>query len=671
MRLQRLFQPFQINQMTVKNRLAMTAMHLLYTEDGSVNQRTKDFYLARAKGGVGMIIAGGTAADPYIGYSHMLRMDDDRFIPGWRELAGAVHAYDCKLCVQFLTPGRYGRKEFVEGDDNLLSASDVYARMTGTTPRPMTLEDIKLVQQRYAAAALRCKRAGVDGVEITAGSGYLICQFLSPVTNLRTDEYGGSFENRCRFGVELVQAVRDAVGSDYPVMVRVAGNDFVKGGCTNEDCVAFCKKLEQVGVDLLDVTGGWHETVIPQLPGEVPRGGFVYLAQAVKDAVSIPVLSANRHNDPVEAETVLALEQCDMVGVCRTLVADPDWPNKAAAGALDEIRRCVACNQGCLAHVFNNEPLECLLNSFAGREGQEDTTPAPQPKRLLVLGGGAAGCQFAYRAAMRGHAVTLWEKTDHLGGQLELVAAPPGKKEFGNLPLFYQTMLNKYGVQVELNHEATVADIQSASFDAVIVATGSTPKQWDVASDIPVYQAADILAKKVIAGRNVVVIGGGTVGCETAAYLAEEGSLSPEKLFFMMTQRAESQEKIDHLLNTSRRNVTLVARNKIAADFDFGCAWPLLKDLRRLGVTQYARTKVLEVKNGEVVVSVHDKKTDTDTIHHIPCDTIVTAVGSVPNDDLYQALKKGGVPVYQIGDAECVGKLTGAIRAADDLAMRI
>lgn len=671
MKLQRLFQPFQINQMTVKNRLAMTAMHLLYTEDGSVNQRTKEFYLARAKGGVGMIIAGGAAADPYIGYSHMLRMDDDRFIPGWKDLADAVHAYDCKLCVQFLTPGRYGRKEFVEGDDNLLSASDVFARMTGTTPRPMTVEDIQLIQKRYAEAALRCKRAGIDGVEITAGSGYLICQFLSPVTNLRTDAYGGSFENRCRFGVELVQAVRNAVGPDYPVIVRVAGNDFVKGGCTNEDCVAFCKKLEQVGVDLLDVTGGWHETVIPQLPGEVPRGGFAYLAQAVKDAVSIPVLSANRHNDPMEAETVLALEQCDMVGVCRTLTADPEWPNKAAAGDFNAIRRCVACNQGCLAHVFNNEPMECILNSFAGREAEEQTQPAEQPKKILVVGGGPGGCQFAYQAAKRGHAVTLWEGSDRIGGQLELVATPPGKSEFGYLPVFYQAMLDAYGVQVELNHTATAEEIQAADFDAVVLATGSTPKRMELPGTIPVYTAAEILEKQAIAGRNVVVIGGGTVGCETANYLAEEGSLSPEKLYFMMAQRAETQASIDRLLDTSRRKVTLVARGKIAADFDFGCAWPLLKNLRRLGVTQLARTQLVEVADGEVAVSVHDKKNGTDTIQRIPCDTIVTAVGSTPNNDLYAALQGGSVPVYQIGDADHVGKLTAAIRQADDLAQSI
>lgn len=671
MNFKRLFQPITLNQMTLKNRLVMTAMHLLYTEDGSVNQRTKDFYLARARGGVGMIIAGGAAADPYIGYSHMLRMDQDRFIPGWKDLANAVHACDCKLCLQFLTPGRYGRAAFVEGDDNVLSASDVYAKMTGSTPRPMTKEDIRLIQERYAQAALRCKQAGIDAVEITAGSGYLICQFLSPVTNKRTDEYGGSFDNRCRFGVELIQAVRDAVGPDYPVLVRVAGNDFVAGGCTNEDCVAFCKKLEQVGVDMLDVTGGWHETAIPQLPGDVPRGGYVYLAQAVKDAVSIPVLSANRHNDPVEAETVLALEQCDLVGLCRTLVADPDWPNKAAAGALKEIRRCVACNQGCLAHVFNNEPMECLVNGFAGREALLKEDKVAVPKQLLVIGGGPAGCEFAYRAAARGHNVTLWEKSAAIGGQLDLVAAPPAKEEFRNLPVFYQAMLEKYGVHVELEREATAKAVEQGGFDAVILATGSTPKEMQLPGSIPVCTAADILRKKEIAGRNVVILGGGTVGCETAAYLAQEGALSPEKLYFMETQQSESPEKISQLLNHTRRNITLVARGKIGANFDFGCAWPLMKDLRRLGVRQLPRTQLVTVTDREVVVAITDRKTGEVKEERLPCDTIVTAVGSVSDDALYQALKDGPVPVYCIGDAREVGKITGAIRQADDLAMEL
>lgn len=671
MNFKRLFQPITLNQMTLKNRLVMTAMHLLYTEDGSVNQRTKDFYLARARGGVGMIIAGGAAADPYIGYSHMLRMDQDRFIPGWKDLADAVHACDCKLCLQFLTPGRYGRAAFVEGDDNVLSASDVYAKMTGSTPRPMTKEDIRLIQERYAQAALRCKQAGIDAVEITAGSGYLICQFLSPVTNKRTDEYGGSFDNRCRFGVELIQAVRDAVGPDYPVLVRVAGNDFVAGGCTNEDCVAFCKKLEQVGVDMLDVTGGWHETAIPQLPGDVPRGGYVYLAQAVKDAVSIPVLSANRHNDPVEAETVLALEQCDLVGLCRTLVADPDWPNKAAAGALKEIRRCVACNQGCLAHVFNNEPMECLINGFAGREALLKEDKVAVSKQLLVIGGGPAGCEFAYRAAARGHNVTLWEKSAAIGGQLDLVAAPPAKEEFRNLPAFYQAMLEKYGVHVELEREATAEAVEQGGFDAVILATGSTPKEMQLPGSIPVCTAADILRKKEIAGRNVVILGGGTVGCETAAYLAQEGALSPEKLFFMETQQSESPEKISQLLNHTRRNITLVARGKIGANFDFGCAWPLMKDLRRLGVRQLPRTQLVTVTDREVVVAITDRKTGEVKEERLPCDTIVTAVGSVSDDALYQALKDGPVPVYCIGDAREVGKITGAIRQADDLAMEL
>lgn len=678
MNYERMFQPITLNQMTVKNRLAMTAIAILYTEDGTVNQRTRDFYVARAKGGVGMIIAGLATPDPYIGYPNVLRLDQDRFMPGWADLAEALHAYDCKLCAQLLTTGRYGQAQYMEGADEQISASDVFARMSGTTPRPMTLEEIRFVQNCYAQAALRCKEAGVDAVEISAGSGYLICQFLSPVTNHREDEYGGSLDNRCRFGVELVQAVRDAVGPDYPVLVRVAGNDFVSGGCTNEDCVEFCKKLEQVGVDLLDVTGGWHETAIPQLPGDVPRGGYVYLAEAVKDAVSIPVLSANRHNDPLEAETILALEQCDMVGLCRTLVADPDWPNKAMAGTPDEIRRCLACNQGCLANVFSSlgpgakvRPLECIINSFAGREAELKTEPTDTPKKLLVVGGGPAGCEFAYRAAARGHNVTLWEKGNDLGGQLHLAAVPPAKSEFRNLPVFFQAMLRKYGVQVELNREATVESVKEVGFDAVIVATGAKPKTIDLPGSIPVCTAADILEQKVIAGRNVVVLGGGTVGCETADYLAQEGSLSAEKLFFMETQRAEAPEKIQQLLNRSRRNITLVARRKIGASYDFGCAWPMLKNLNRLGVRQLPRTQLVDVTDREVIVSVKDRKTGETHEERIPCDTIVTAVGYASDNCLYEALKDGPVPVYLIGDANEVGKVSGAIRQADKLAMQI
>ena len=676
----RLFQPITINRMTVKNRMAMTAIAMLYSEDGTVNQRTRDFYVARAKGGVGMIIAGLTAPDPYIGYPNILRMDQDRFMPGWSELAEALHAYDCKLCAQLLTTGRYGQAKYMEGADQQISASDVFARMSGTTPRPMTLEDIHFIQDCYVKAALRCKKAGVDAVEISAGSGYLICQFLSPVTNHREDQYGGSLDNRCRFGVELVQKVRNAVGPDYPVIVRVAGNDFVSGGCTNEDCIAFCRKLEQVGVDLLDVTGGWHETAIPQLPGDLPRGGFVYLAEAVRDAVSIPVLSANRHNDPVEAETVLALEQSDMIGLCRTLVADPEWPNKVAAGAFDTIRRCLACNQGCLANVFSSlgpksptRPMECIINGYAGREAEEqaDSQPATAPKHLLVVGGGPAGCEFAYRAAERGHTVTLWEKADALGGQLELAAAPPAKGEFRNLPQFYRGILKKCGVQVELNREATPEAVREGNFDAVIVATGATPKSIQLPGSIPVYTAAEILSKQVIAGRNVVVLGGGTVGCETADYLAQEGALSPEKLFFMETQRSETPELIQNLLNTSRRKVTLVARNRIGANFDFGCAWPMLKNLSRLGVRQLPKTQLTDVTDGEVILSVQDRKTGEVHEERIPCDTIVTAVGYASENRLYEALKEGDTPVYLIGDAKEVGKIAGAIRQADKLAAEI
>lgn len=671
MKFERLFQPITINGMELKNRLVMPALHHQYTTDGFATERFDQYYWRRAEGGAGLIIVGGCALDEHVGYADMMSLADDKFIPGYRTFTDGMHARGAKVAVQLMQTGRYGRVKYITGDDAAIAPSAVYSGYTRETPRAMTVEEIKTVIRRWAEAAARAREAGFDAVESTGASGYLISQFLSPVTNLREDEYGGSWENRCRFPLELVAALRRAVGPDFPLLVRVAGNDFVKGGNTNDECVAFCKLLEQAGVDLIDVTGGWHETTVPQLPGDVPRGGFAYLVQAVKDAVAIPVMACNRFNDPVVAERALALGQADLIGVGRPLIADPDYPVKAREGRAEEIRHCVACNQGCLARMFFDQPIECLVNGTAGREYLLEVKAPGPAKRLLVVGGGPAGCEFAIQAAQRGHKVTLWEKGAAIGGQLAVVAAPPSKREFATLPKYFDVMLKKTGVEVVLKQEATPEEINRGGFDAVILATGVVPKLFDLpgAGGIPVYPAVDVLEGRVMAGRNVLVVGGGSVGCETAAYLAHEGSLSEEQLAFMMSQRSETVEKIEGLLHSSRRNVTVVDVAKIGAGFDPGCGWPVLADLKRLGVKQYPLTKVVDVSGGRAVLEVTDKKTGETRPVEVPCDTIVMAVGSRPNDSLYEAMKDCGVPVYNIGDSAGVGKVLDAIRKADDLAL--
>lgn len=671
MEFQRLFQPMKLQNLTLRNRVVMTAIHLTYSDDGGVNDRIKHFYWRRADGGAAMLVIGGIASDNYVGYPNMLRLDKEKFVSGYQELTDGIHQRGAYACAQLLQTGRYGKAMFVEGDNSIISASAVPSNMSGDMPRAMTQAEIKTVCARAGEAAERAKRAGFDCVELTAASGYMISQFLSPVTNLRDDEYGGSFENRCRFGLEMVAAVRQAVGPDFPLCVRVAGNEFMPGGNTNAECVEWCKLLEQAGVDLIDVTGGWHETNVPQLPGDVPRGGYVYLAEAIKNAVSIPVLSANRHNDPVEAERVLALGQADVIGMCRTLIADPDWPVKTQSGRIDELRKCVACNQGCLANVFSYKPCQCLVNGDAGKEylGREyEKTNAP--KNILVIGAGPAGCELAIRSAQRGHRVTLWEREPEIGGQLNLVAEPPAKKEFGNLKPYFKAMLDKSGVQVVLGKRATAEEVHRAGFDLVVLAAGSTPKIIPLPGSrtAPVYTAEDILTKKIIAGKHIVIIGGSSVGCETADYLAREAAISEEELHFLMNQSAESPETIQKLVHSNSREIAIVDIAKIGTGFDFGCGWPVLKDLHQYGVRQYPKAKIIDVSNTAVTIEVTDRKTAEVKQKAIPCDTLILAVGYQPNNELADELNALNIPVTKIGNADQPGNILKAIHKADDLA---
>ena len=672
MKFRYLFNIITINGLVLKNRLVMPALHHTYTPGGYANDRFNQYYWRRAEGGAALIFVGGCMIDNYQGYGDIMSLQSDEFIPGYKTFTDGMHARGTKVGVQLMHTGRYGKSKYIIGDDVAIAPSAVYSNYTRETPRAMTIDEIKEVINNFAEAAARAKKAGFDIVELCGSAGYLISQFLSPVTNLREDEYGGSFEKRCRFALEIVAAVREAVGKDYPLCVRVAGKDFIQGGNKTSDCVAFCKMLEEAGVDMISVTGGWHETTVPQLPGEVPKGAFAYLAQAVKDAVFVPVMSSNRYNDPVVAEQVLALEQADLIGVGRTLIADPDWPNKAMENRLDEIRRCVACNQGCLGRMFFDQPIECLVNGYAGREYLFTDKEMINPQKLLVVGAGPAGCEFAIRAAERGHQVTLWEKEDIIGGQLPMVVAPPSKREFGNLARYFETMLYKKGVDVVLGKTATALEIQNADFDAIILATGIIPSHIPLPEDgsIPIYSALDILAGKMVAGRDVVMVGGGAIGCETAQYLAHNGSISEEQLYFMMSQQSEEIETITAMLNSSRRHVSIIDIVKIGSGFDPGCGWPVMKDLKRMGVKQYSFAKINIIKEGKIYITVTDKKTKEVSEVEIPCDTIIMAVGSKPNNALYEELKNSSIPIYNIGDSTKAGKVLDAIRQADDLAMK-
>ncbi len=661
-----LFEPIQVGSLDLKNRICMPALHHNYSPEGFVTEKLIGYYKTRASGGAALIIVGGCSIDRAGGGPLMIRLHNDKYIPGLQRLTGAIRGAGAKVAAQLYQAGGYAYKAFTE--EQPFAPSAIPSKLTRELPREMTLQDIESTIESFAAAAQRAKEAGFDAVEVIASAGYLICQFLSPLTNLRNDDYGGSFANRCRFGLEVVEQIRERVGKEFTILVRLSGHDFVPGGNTNSEAVRFAAALETAGADCFNITGGWHESRVPQITGHLPRGAFAYLARGVKENVSVPVIASNRINDPDVAEKIIIEGSADLVCMGRALIADPYLPHKAVSGSKKSIRRCIACNQGCLDAVFTLQEVYCTVNPLAGQESAIEITPARKPKKVLVIGGGPAGLEAARLSARRGHQVTLWEKLSRTGGQLHYAARPPGKEEFITLLDYYRHELSDAGVDVVLNCTATEKNILEFGADAVIVATGAlpAPAPFPVESDAQdnVVTAWDLLQGSVQPGRRVVIAGGGSVGCETALTIASMGTLSAEVLKFLMVYEAEAPETLLQLLNRGNREVTIVEMlPKIARDMGVTTRWIMLDNLQRLGVNVITEAMIKKVTREGVLISkeVGDNGGAAETIL-LSADTVVLATGATANSDIYTRLKGKIEHLYLIGDAAAPRKLTEALQ---------
>lgn len=526
---EKIFEPITIGKLALKNRLVVSAMVTQYAHaDGTIGEQFIAYHEAKAKGGWGLVITEDYIITPQAGgYKRLPGLYDDAQIASHRQLTQRVHAAGGKICAQIYHAGRETGAAITGVQP--VAPSPIKDPTMPDTPHELTLAEIKELVEAFGDCARRVQAAGFDAVEIHGAHGYLINQFVSAYSNKRTDEYGGTLANRARFALEVVQNVRAKVGSDFPIFYRMSAVEGVPGGLSIEESKVVAMLLEEAGVDALHVSQGVYTTTQMILPPSVmPKACYIDNAAEIKKVVSIPVIGVGRINDPYVAEEVLRSGKADLVTMARASLADPQLPNKAQNGQCADIIRCIGCMQGCTGELGRDGSVRCMVNPLTGREGQYDLTPVStkQQKKVLVIGGGVAGCEAAIAAAMKGHQVTLYEKTPKLGGQWALAAIPVGKSEFTSFLVWQRRQLEKLQVELHIGEEITAEQILERQVDAVILATGSQPMQIPLPGlqDANVCTAHDILAGRVSAGQNVAVIGGGLVGAETADHLAEHGS---------------------------------------------------------------------------------------------------------------------------------------------------
>ncbi len=654
MKFVKLFEPLQIKDIEIKNKIVMAAMHLSYSPDGFLNDKLLNFYEERAKGGVGLIILGGCQVE-YRGAGYgFVAIDDDKFIPGFKTFAEMVHSYGAKCIAQFYHAGAYAFS--FDKNNPAVSASAVRSNFTKIVPKELTVDGIKEVLEHHAEAAERVRDSGFDGIELPGSAGYLMNQFLSPITNKRTDKYGGSLENRLRYPLELIKLIKDRVGKDIVVGSRVSGDDLVPGSITYKEVAVIARKYAEAGLDYINVTGGWHESRIPQIPMMVPQGNYAYLAENIKNVVDIPVFASNRINDPYVAEQILRDEKADAICMARPFLSDPYLPNKIKENRLWDIRRCIACNQGCFDYLFAAKSIECMRNYETSREGTIDLNKKTEnPMKVLIIGSGPGGLEAARVATILGHDATVLEKKDYMGGQANLSYIPPGRHQIRDIIDYYSAQIEHLNIDLKLETEATSDLINNYNPDAVIFATGVN---W-IIPDIPgvkeglgknIFLAEQVLNGDIPIGKNVVVVGGSGTGMETAIWAAEQGALDSKVARFIRLYDLMPRDEVDLKWLKGNRNVTIIeVLPRIGTNVGRSTRGFLMGYLNKLGINVITSANIEKFDGNTIQYEVGS---DTKVLENV--DTFILATGVTPNKALHDEIKSSNpkFKIYKIGDCK-------------------
>jgi 2,4-dienoyl-CoA reductase (NADPH2) len=672
----KLFQPLDLGFTTLKNRVLMGSMHTMLEDIPEGHERLAAFYAERARGQVGLIVTGGVSPNK-AGLALPVGHPFDNEGEVWKHkvVTDAVHAEGGKICMQILHTGRYGYSE------HNVSASDTKAPISPFPARGLTGEEVEQTIKDYVKCAKLAQQAEYDGVEIMGSEGYLINQFIVTKINRRDDEWGGAYENRIKFPLEIVRRTREAVGPNFIIIYRLSMLDLVEGGSTWEEVVHLAKEIEKAGATIINTGIGWHEARVPTIGTIVPRGGFAWVTKRMMGEVSIPLVATNRINTPEVAEQVLADGCSDMISMARPFLSDPMFVAKALAGKSQEINTCIACNQACLDHTFTLQVSSCIVNPRACHETMfldPSTAPAAAPKKVAVVGAGPAGMAAASVAAERGHTVTLYEASAKLGGQFKMATVIPGKEEYQQTIRYYGEMLEKHGVTVRLNTKVAAEDL--TGFDEVVIATGVTPRRLDFPGidHEKVLDYADVLAAKKTVGKSVAIIGAGGIGFDVAEYLSHDFdhpsvSLSVDdymkewgvdQAYARGGALAESPQPLP-----SPREVYLLKRSKGKHGKNLGktTGWIHRSSLAMKQVKMLAQCTYDKVDDAGLHITVAGEPRVLDV------ENVVVCAGQVPLDALSEKLTAAGVTVHIVGGALNAKELDAkrAIKEAWEVALAL